>query len=488
MYSIFKRSLFIIIWIFVLTFTVKVKASSAYFVWENTIIDIPINTPLDQYKNNYKLTFYVNGKPSDDYEVEMEVNCSTFSTVLTTKLGKYTVYYKAYSETHYVSSIQAIIFNVIDVTSPKITPLTDLVTLEHGEELILSDWFKITDDTSDSSNLTITLKDQNVLYNLVGTYDAKIIVSDNYDNISELEFKICVIDKQKPEILILKPLVINCGEEVNITEYFKATDNCSGDISSLICISGIDTNKIGVQEINVSVTDFSNNTTTIKVTATIVDKKSPDFVLEKNDVTLDIAKYSEYDYNFFRKYILDLSDNFTIVDNINIEIDMSKLKEEVSDYEINYVITDENGNKSSEKLIVKLRELVGPEIVVEPNIRIKVGEQIDLYSIVEVYDAYDREAKTRLSILDNNLNINVAGNYNVTYICYNNSGKYTTKTVTVEVIDNSLINQTENNYDDNNNIIDKLKTKIDDEMILKVVLISLVIVFVLTIFKRNKNK
>ena len=76
----------------------EANAADAYFVWEKTQIDVPLNSSLENYKDKYELSFYVNGSKSKDYYVEKEVNCSTFSTVLTNKIGKYTVYYKAVSE------------------------------------------------------------------------------------------------------------------------------------------------------------------------------------------------------------------------------------------------------------------------------------------------------------------------------------------------------------------------------------------------------
>ena len=114
----------------------SVFASNTYFVWEKTIIDVPLNAPISLYEDKFELSFYVNGVKSDDYIVEKEVNCSTFSTVLTHIIGRYTVYYKAYSKNNNISSTQAIIFNVIDINPPNVS-LNKPVVLEYGEELAI---------------------------------------------------------------------------------------------------------------------------------------------------------------------------------------------------------------------------------------------------------------------------------------------------------------------------------------------------------------
>ena len=73
----------------------KTYAANAYFVWEKTVIDVPVYSALEGFKDDYILKLYVNGVESDDFYVEYETNCSTFSTVLTNRIGRYTVFYKA---------------------------------------------------------------------------------------------------------------------------------------------------------------------------------------------------------------------------------------------------------------------------------------------------------------------------------------------------------------------------------------------------------
>ena len=118
MCKILKGLIVCLICIFCYKITNKANAASAYFVWEKSVIDVPVFSNLEEYKDDYVVKLYVNGKESKDFTVTYEVNTSSFSTVLTNKVGKYTVYYKAYSKNNYVSSVEGIIFNVCDVTPP----------------------------------------------------------------------------------------------------------------------------------------------------------------------------------------------------------------------------------------------------------------------------------------------------------------------------------------------------------------------------------
>ena len=108
-----------------------VVGKTAFFKWITTEIKVPFGASLEGYKDKYEVEFYVDGKRSYDFEIIKETNCSTFSTVLTNRLGKYTVYYQAYSKTYNVRSEQAIVFNVCDEISPTVE-IDQLIYHDYG--------------------------------------------------------------------------------------------------------------------------------------------------------------------------------------------------------------------------------------------------------------------------------------------------------------------------------------------------------------------
>lgn len=496
MFKVYK-CLFLILFICLIVCQ-KVNASDAYFVWEKTTIDVPINSPLENYKNDYKVSFYVDGKKSTDFTIEKEVNCSTFSTVLTNKIGKYTVYYKAKSEKYYVSSTQPIIFNVIDVTVPKINQISN-VNIECGTTIDIDKYFSFSDDTCKNEELTIILDDSNIIYNTVGVYDASIIVLDIYNNRAVKEFKVNVKDTVKPQILIQKPLILSYGVPFVLEEYLIATDNCNGDLTKLIDIKGLDINKLGMQNVELSVSDYSNNVCSIKVAVNVIDDIPPSILLKYSEVVLDVENFDKYDNDFFEQYILDVSDNETTKEGLKIEIDFTTLKKQIGDYKIKYLITDNSGLSSSEYLNIKIREMEGPKLVGNDIFTIKIGEEIDLLSLVEVVDEYDNKAKGRLEIASTNFNNNIVGDYEVTYICYNDSGCYSTKVVVIKVIDDVIIEEVTKDEINKEDFIEKIdgeetegdRSIIDEfftneESLMKVVLGILLLILLVVLLKKRK--
>ena len=432
MQKLFKGFIICLIFISLCFFNNAVKAADAYFVWEKTVIDVPVFSSLEEYKDNYKLKLYVNGIQSNDYYVEYETNCSTFSTVLTNKIGKYTVYYKAYSKNNYLSSEQAIIFNVVDVTAPTIDLSSDTIDIEVGTT-INKEWFSVNDDTCSKDEINISINDTNVIYNVIGKYSATITATDLYNNSKTVSFTVRVVDKTKPIIKVLKPLIFDYLEEVDVKSYFVCLDNYDNDITDLLVIKNLDTKTLGKKEITLEVSDYSNNKTTLTLEVMVVDKVMPILNLITEEITLDIIDFKNYDEKYFGKYILNISDNYSKKEDINVIINVDTLEEVVSDYYINFIAIDENNNKTKKQILVKLREFIGPELICDDVINICVGEEIDLYSLVRVVDKYDLDAASRLTIDDGGFDNLALGTYKIKYTCFNTSGEYSEKIVTINV-------------------------------------------------------
>ncbi len=468
--------------IFILFFicTPKTNATYAYFVWEKTEIVVPVFSNLDEYKDDYVVRLYVDGVESFDFTVEAEVNCSTFSTVLTHTIGKYTVYYKAYSKNNYVSSMMPIIFNVVDVTRPTIKINEDPVVVQYGHSLADYDWYEIADDISKVDELSVFIDDSCVIYNTVGTYPATIKVTDLTGNFTEVDFSVKVIDTEKPKILILKPLEFSYGEQIDVSQYFLCKDNYNNDITHLLEISALDTLKLGKQEILLSVTDYSNNSNQVLVEVVVVDKIKPVLILTQQEITLDICYYKEYNWDYFFDYVYLLSDNYSKVENIILKIDISDLKEEVADFNVYFTALDENNNKINSELLVKLREFVGPQIIGDDYFTLEVGSEVDLSSFVEVVDEYDVDVADRLIIDSFDFDINEVGIYEVKYTCFNTSGIYSEKIITIEVVDsfNEIVEEKDNI------MVDLVKSDLFKYFVLGIVVVTSLII----VFKKKKIK
>ena len=78
MFKILKGFIVCLICVFFYNTSNKVCAANAYFVWEKNVIDVPVFSNLEEYKDDYVVKLYVNGKESKDFTVTYEVNTSSF--------------------------------------------------------------------------------------------------------------------------------------------------------------------------------------------------------------------------------------------------------------------------------------------------------------------------------------------------------------------------------------------------------------------------
>ena len=212
----------------------------------------------------------------------------------------------------------------------------------------------------------------------------------------------------------------------------------------------------------------------------VVDLIPPTLVLSYQEVMLDIYNYNEYNVDFFNNYIFSLTDNYSKPVNIILTIDCSLLQEEVADYNVYYTATDENDNKIKHQLVVKLREFIGPEIICEDVVKVKLGSNVDLLSLVEVFDKYDSNAISRLSVISDGFDISILGSYEVKYTCFNTSGIFTEKTVTI-IVEEDIEN------------VDEIEVKepvldVNLLIIIGACLLGVGCIVVVIVYKKRKNK
>lgn len=413
----------------------KLKGYELKFIWNKTDIYIPYGADVNKYINDYEVKFYVDGIESQDFYVEKEVNYSTFDTVITTKVGDYRVYYKAISETYNFSSVGTIVFHVFDNISPKISPTTEEIYLEYEEKLTDFTWLRAIDNVSSFESLRYILDDSLVKYNTLGKYPAKISIYDEFDNCTEYDFYINIYDKTKPVIKNLLPLKIEYGENIEIANYFIATDNYDGDVTQNIIIDGYNPYLIGNYYIDVSVFDSSNNKTTMKFMINVIDSIPPTVILKSTELLLDLNKISTYDEQFFLDNIIQAYDNAS--KKLDIYVDYRNIKHEIRDFIVIYQVKDESQNINTIEVLVKVREVIPPIINGPDYYKINVNDSIDLYSLIIV----DANLKDKVEIIENNLDVTKVGTYKVIYRVFNSSGLYSIKEIIIEVT-NAKIDET----------------------------------------------
>ena len=189
-------------------------------------------------------------------------NVKVIGEVNTKKVGKYKINYLLNYGMLILKKTK--IVNVVDKKAP-------VITLEGNTDITLCPGCKYEEEGfSATDEYDGDLTDKVVIEQL----EDKIVytVEDSSKNKVSVERKIKEEDKEAPVITLngYENVTIYKGN-VYIEEGASATDNCDGDITSLIEISGsVDNTKVGVYEITYTVKDKSGNTTSVKRKVSVI--------------------------------------------------------------------------------------------------------------------------------------------------------------------------------------------------------------------------
>ena len=193
-----------------------------------------------------------------DYTKDVKV----LGKVDTKKVGKYKINYVLNYGMLILKRTKTV--NVVDKKEP-------VITLEGNIDITLcpgckyeEEGFSATDEYD--GDLTDKVVKEQLKDKIVYT------VEDSSKNKVSVERKIKEEDKEAPVITLngYENVTIYKGN-VYVEEGASATDNCDGDITSLIETSGsVDNTKVGVYEITYTVNDKSGNTTSVKRKVSVI--------------------------------------------------------------------------------------------------------------------------------------------------------------------------------------------------------------------------
>ncbi len=420
----------------------RVLAKSYRYEWENTYIDVTIQSSIYNYTALPQAKLYIDNRHCSDASIEYNRNGDWLyylKDVNTNKPGEYKVWYKAiehkYKPGNCENYKQLITFNVYDDIAPVIYLLDDEISINvktKPHSIDFKSFYSIKDNLKDDCvvNLDLDLVD----FNRVGSYEALITAVDGSGNSDTEKLKINIVDKVGPVINYLgkeNKLVLEKGKEVDWKKYFKAVDDLDGDVFNTIRIEGLDINKIGeYRDVLVSFNDHENNISTYRIDVAVVDLIFPVLELSHQQITLEYE--TKFEETIFTKYIKQASDNGINMFE-NVKIDYSTLINQVGSYEVTYELTDLDGNTTKKVLKVNLVSMVKPSIRCE-NIEIKEGEIVDITKHYFIEDPSDPNILDSVNIDYGSFDNNTPGIYYVTITCYNSSGLFNHGIIAINVL------------------------------------------------------
>jgi len=197
----------------------------------------------------------------------------------------------------------------------------------------------------------------------LGDNTVVLTVTDQSNNVDTETAVVTVEDKIKPTVLTQDFTVyLDASGEASITTTNidnGSTDNCSIssmslDISSFTCAN------LGVNTVNLSVTDQSNNTESASATVTVLDNIAPKAITQNINVQLDasgnatitpsMVDNSSTDNCSISSYSLDIS-----------SFDCNNL----GDNTVVLTVTDQSNNVDTETAIVTVKDQVKPTVITQ---------------------------------------------------------------------------------------------------------------------------
>ena len=284
----------------------------------------------DAYDENMISAVYkgtILGEQGEELEIvkEGEVNIK--------KLGNYTIKYTA----NYNDMEESITVNYIVIDSKK--PVIDLVinedTYTSPKDKYVEEGFSAIDNyDGDLTDKVIREEKDGIVF---------YTVSDSFGNTTTVERKIVYKDTVAPVITLNgeADLKISTGEEY-VEAGFVANDDCEGDISDKVVVSGeVDTAKNGSYVITYAVKDSYGNECVINRNVTVQDITPPSISLkgDKNQYIKIGSTYSDPGFSALDTVDGDMTDKV----QVSGSVDTSK----IGSYTISYKVTDSSGNSNS---------------------------------------------------------------------------------------------------------------------------------------------
>lgn len=436
-----KKIIVSIIMLVVVIYSNNVNASNDTgfrFDWKVISVDVPLNSSIEDYKNNFVVNAYVDGRQlsSDEYYVHLGVNGTSLTTVNTSKVGKYKVdviiQLFNYSS---ASSENTITYNVYDSDGPDLTVTETLITTVYN---IKPDYLNFVRTYDNSSTVSVTVDESRVLYSFVGVYPVVITAKDGSGNYKSLIINVEVIDPFAPRISLVNPLELALGEEINVEYYFYGYDDYDKVITNRIVIENFDKDKAGTQYIYVSLSDLAGNEVRMPFTVNVSDKTKPIILFNTLDAKVDVA--SDLTIELFRQFILNVTDDGKYLNNNDVSIDFSTVLNELGTYKVIYTISDSSDNEAEFELLVSVVQTKGPSISYT-DITLKSGEVFNsslITDYISVNDDFDDTAYSTLKVDYSGVNFAVPGTYAVIITACNSSGVFTYETMLITIEGNGV--------------------------------------------------
>ncbi|MBC1230975.1 DUF5011 domain-containing protein [Listeria booriae] len=283
------------------------------------------------------------------------------------------------------------------------------------------------EDGDVTGGITVTANDVDT--NTVGTYHVTYSVTDSDGNTTTKTITVTITSNDAPTFTT-SDVYLKVGDKFNPYAGITANDTEDGDLTDRIDIesSDVDMTQPGTYAVEYSVTDSDNNTT--KITRHVYVRTNDKPVIHASDQTFKagasfdpLAGMSASDTEDG-----DITANVTVTAN---DVDANQ----AGTYHVTYSVTDSDDNTTTKTVTITVLTNEKP-VITAADITQKAHRSVDPMAGVTASDLEDGDLTANIKIIANDINIDVPGEYHVTYSVLDSDGNETEKTITVTILSN----------------------------------------------------
>jgi hypothetical protein len=373
---------------------------SSYVEWIDTHVIIPLKDNLYDYIEIPEAKLYLDGHETTDHLIFYERNGvqRTFvSTITTSYVRTYTIYYRVTFPSYDISHTQAITFEIKDFEPPVITSLPNFRITLLQELPSFTEGVKVSDNYDDVEDIKILVNLTHIIKNRVGIYPVEYEIIDTSGNITTGRSTIEIYDHLPPDIILKKLVVINYGQIFDYTQFFTIKDNYDLMVDVDVNLSLVDFTKTGTYPFSISAKDQSDNENTFHYELTILDVTPPTITLKSHPTPIKV--FQEVTSELLLSYIMSVDDDYDelTIDHVYFfhNIDSSR----IGIYQVYYHLFDFSGNSTEVVLKIEVIDDTPPTISFHEPLIFDVYSPIPhFYHLVDYHDNYDDVSEISIKI------------------------------------------------------------------------------------------
>lgn len=329
-----------------------------------------------------------------------------------------------------VSSFMLVGYAAVDRKAPTI--MTHEIELAYQSEFNLG-MVAVEDNRDEPDAIDLEVEKSNYNPNQLGSYTITVSATDSFNNVTTQNLKVNVVDLAAPEFAPAQavegyviPVPANSSNDIG--NYIIAIDDVDGVVTPFITMSReLNTEQLGVQAIELTVSDTSGNTAVKTYEFNVSDTQAPIISWTKgSEVTLD--------YN----QAFDIEDYFDVKDNYDTKMDVKFDKEvDVTAYQepqtVEITATDSSQNQTKAQITFVVEDQTAPKISLsKSSITVETGTKVNPASYLSsASDNRDGNITSKVSY--GSVSTSSAGTKYVTYSVSDEAGNTTTSRLKVSV-------------------------------------------------------